>query len=96
MGQPRIALRLRDTDVIARVGGDEFAILLPYAGDAQAAAVTADLQRVIADTRLDLGGQVVALSASIGYALITPDTISDEDVLAQADRAMYAAKASAR
>jgi diguanylate cyclase (GGDEF)-like protein/PAS domain S-box-containing protein len=82
--------RLRDTDVIARIGGDEFAVLLPYAGADQAAAVTADLRRVIAESTADLGaGVMISLSASIGVALITNDTESDEAVLAQADRAMY-------
>ena len=86
--------RLRDTDEIARTGGDEFAVLLPYAGETQAAAVAEDLRRVIAETRLDLGdGKTSSLSLSIGVAVIDKDTASEESVLAAADRAMYEDKA---
>ncbi|HYF26853.1 MAG TPA: PAS domain S-box protein [Baekduia sp.] len=82
--------RLRETDVIARIGGDEFAVLLPYAGRAQAEAVTEDLRNVIRATQLQLDdGTRVGLSASIGVAFIDGDTPDHEDVLAAADRAMY-------
>jgi diguanylate cyclase (GGDEF)-like protein/PAS domain S-box-containing protein len=46
--------RLGSSDVIARVGGDEFAILLPYAGAEQAAMVSADLRRMISECALPL------------------------------------------
>ncbi len=88
--------RLRETDVISRIGGDEFAVLLPYAGADQAQKVAQDLQRVIADN-----AQVIvpdgryALSASVGIALIDADTEGDEAVLAEADAAMYRDKAAA-
>lgn len=85
-----ISGRLRESDVIARIGGDEFAALLPYAGAAQAHAVANDLRGVISGSPIDVGGgAVVMLSVSIGVALIDPDTESDEAVLAAADRAMY-------
>jgi diguanylate cyclase (GGDEF)-like protein/PAS domain S-box-containing protein len=81
--------RLRGTDVIARIGGDEFAVLLPHADAEQADAVTKDLRRVIRESDIDLDdGTTLPLSASVGVALITPDTDSDE-VLAEADKAMY-------
>jgi diguanylate cyclase (GGDEF)-like protein len=79
--------------VIARIGGDEFAVLLPYAGASQAAAVTTDLRRVIRETSLDLGnGATLSLSASVAVAVINEETESDEAVLAEADHAMYADK----
>jgi diguanylate cyclase (GGDEF)-like protein/PAS domain S-box-containing protein len=82
--------RLRETDVVARIGGDEFAALLPYANAAQAQAVAGDLRGVISGSPIDVGGgTAVTLSVSIGVALIDPDTESDEAVLAAADRAMY-------
>ena len=82
--------RLRSTDVIARIGGDEFAALLPYAGEPEAAAIATDLRRVIRESKIDIAdGTSIQLSASIGVALITEDTASGEMVLAAADRAMY-------
>jgi diguanylate cyclase (GGDEF)-like protein/PAS domain S-box-containing protein len=88
-----ISARLRATDTVARIGGDEFAALLPYAGAAQAIAVADDLRRVIGAAGVDVGGTTVALSVSIGVALINAQTESDEAVLADADRAMYEDKA---
>jgi diguanylate cyclase (GGDEF)-like protein/PAS domain S-box-containing protein len=82
--------RLRRTDALARTGGDEFALLLPYAGPDQAAAVAADIRRMVSEFRLDLGGQQpVRLSVSVGTARLDSETVSVDDVLAVADRAMY-------
>jgi diguanylate cyclase (GGDEF)-like protein len=83
--------RLRETDVVARIGGDEFAVLLPYADAEQAQAVTKDLRRVIRESDIDLDdGTTLSLSASVGVALINHDTDTDTDeILAEGDRAMY-------
>ena len=87
--------RLRDTDVLARIGGDEFAALLPYAGEPEATAVVNDLRRVIAESWVDLGdGPSISLRASVGVALITRDTANDETILSAADKAMYEDKKS--
>lgn len=89
--------RLRDTDVVARVGGDEFAVLLPYASREQGEVIAEDLRRVIADTALRLEDDtVVGLSATIGVAFIDRNSRSDDVVLTDADRAMYRAKAQRR
>jgi diguanylate cyclase (GGDEF)-like protein/PAS domain S-box-containing protein len=86
--------RLRETDVIARIGGDEFAVLLPYASPEQGAAVAADLRRVIGECEINGGDRrEPKLSASIGIVQIDPSTSSAEAVLTAADKAMYADKA---
>jgi diguanylate cyclase (GGDEF)-like protein/PAS domain S-box-containing protein len=84
----RLRRRLRRSDLIGRLGGDEFAMLLPNtpAGDAEA----------VADAiRADIGGIVVGdlhgCRASVGIASLDRGAGTD-DVLAAADRAMYAAK----
>jgi diguanylate cyclase (GGDEF)-like protein/PAS domain S-box-containing protein len=84
--------RLRETDLVARLGGDEFAVLLPHADEEGTAIVADGLARAIAACSVDVGDGVVHPSGSIGVAMINQQTVNDEQVLAEADRAMYAAK----
>jgi diguanylate cyclase (GGDEF)-like protein/PAS domain S-box-containing protein len=84
--------RLRETDVVARLGGDEFAVLLPHADEQGTALVADGLSRVIAECSIDVGDTVVHPSGSLGVAMIDQQTVSPEQVLVDADRAMYAAK----
>jgi diguanylate cyclase (GGDEF)-like protein/PAS domain S-box-containing protein len=88
-----LASRLRTTDALARIGGDEFAILLPYANAEQSAVLSRDLEKIIAETPVAIGdGDPVSVSVSIGIVRIDGDTDSAEEVLGQADAAMYANK----
>jgi diguanylate cyclase (GGDEF)-like protein/PAS domain S-box-containing protein len=84
--------RLRTTDLVARLGGDEFAVLLPHMDRASAERVAADLTRVIATCVVDAGDAVLHLSGSVGFTLIDHHARDDEQILVEADRAMYAAK----
>ena len=89
--------RLRKDDIVARVGGDEFCVLLPYASASQAHAIAEDLQRVIGSA-FPLDSDAVSgleLSASIGVVEINDQTESVDDIMAAADRAMYRSKADA-
>ena len=81
----------RSIDTVARIGGDEFAILLE--DDAQAAGARAVADRVLAvlTTPFQVRGREVFVRASIGIALALPGTTTDE-LLRNADAAMYAAK----
>jgi len=84
--------RLRETDLVARLGGDEFAVLLPHIDEEGVIIVLDGLKRVIPACSIELGDAVLHPSASIGFALIDQRTSSAEQVLVEADRAMYAAK----
>ena len=90
----QVAERLRncapDTGTVARIGGDEFAVVLP-GGTAQAGAAVA--RRVIAALHrpIGVGGQETRTGASIGVAELDGHR-SAEELLADADIAMYAAK----
>jgi diguanylate cyclase (GGDEF)-like protein len=85
--------RLRDRDLIARIGGDEFAILLPDSSKSNATAVAGDLKRLLQESKLDLGtGTRISLSISVGLAIIDKTTASLQTVVDDADRAMYEEK----
>jgi diguanylate cyclase (GGDEF)-like protein/PAS domain S-box-containing protein len=84
--------RLRQTDLVARLGGDEFAVLLPHV-DRESVGIVADgLRRVIPACSIDIGDDVLHPAASIGCALIDERAGSAEQLLLEADRAMYADK----
>jgi diguanylate cyclase (GGDEF)-like protein len=76
----------------ARLGGDEFVILLEGVRDIHAAIAVADrIQRAVAQP-LDIDGHVIAIGASIGVTLAVTGEESVDDLLREADTAMYAAK----
>ena len=81
---------------MARLGGDEFAVLAEHVRDgADAIAVAADLQSVVAQP-IYIGGRIVEPSASVGIALGRPRCVDVQELLQDADTAMYQAKAAQR
>ena len=84
--------RLRGSDVVARLGGDEFAILHRRATLAQAQALARVVRSVVAEAGRDPRWKSVAIGASVGIALHPDHGNSAEEVLRQADAAMYRAK----
>jgi diguanylate cyclase (GGDEF)-like protein/PAS domain S-box-containing protein len=93
-----LAARLRETDLFARVGGDEFGVILAGTTADDASAVAEELLDAIrSDTSIQLEGNVVRLTASIGLTAIDPaEHVTTEDIVRQADIAMYEAKESGR
>jgi diguanylate cyclase (GGDEF)-like protein len=87
----RLQRCLRTSDTIARLGGDEFTILLEGVGEREA-IVTAE--RILADLRapFSIMGRELYASASIGIAVTKTGFDDPDDVLRDADIAMYAAK----
>jgi diguanylate cyclase (GGDEF)-like protein len=86
--------RLRDSDSLGRIGGDEFVVLLPHADREQAEAVASQLLKAIATQPTALGEKEIRSAASIGIALLSDHGQTLEEILAHADDAMFAAKAA--
>jgi diguanylate cyclase (GGDEF)-like protein/PAS domain S-box-containing protein len=86
--------RLRLTDTFARVGGDEFAILLPHVGAEQALVVADEFVKSLGRQTAVLANQSISITASVGVALF--NGFGPKDVLAYADMAMYEAKRAGR
>ncbi len=92
----RLTHFLRPGDTVARLGGDEFAILLnDIHGPGDATRVAERVQELIRE-KLVIGGREVFTSASIGVALSNPGYSTPEEILRDADTAMYRAKAAGR
>lgn len=87
---------LRDSDCVARVGGEEFALLLPNT-DIESAVLVAEKIRVnIECSRFELKGTDIPLTTSAGVSCIDKDDISFETILKRADNALYKAKHKGR
>ncbi|MFU8889194.1 MAG: EAL domain-containing protein [Trueperaceae bacterium] len=92
----RLRLAVRGDDTVARIGGDEFVVLLPEVRDAD--AVRQVSEKLLSQLRapFDVAGHEVHASASVGIVLFPGDT-ADADLLIQhGDTAMYQAKAQGK
>ena len=87
---------LRQTDLLARIGGDEFAALLPRCPLAVGAGLAEALRRQVEAFRFDAGGESHALTASIGVAVLPGFGGSADAGLASADMACQTAKEAGR
>ena len=91
----RLSDAVREQDVVSRVGGDEFVILMPGVADAASAEAMAHRVRAEADLPFEIGDELVSVGASVGVSLARPDS-DPEDALRAADQAMYAVKYDSR
>lgn len=94
----RCQAALRQADVLGRLGGEEFAVLLAETDLAGGLAVAERMRRDIAAQQcLSQAGEPIALTVSIGVTAVAAGAqLALDDVLSQADRALYAAKALGR
>lgn len=92
----RLQETLRDSDCVARVGGDEFVVILGGNSDADGAQLVA--RRILAaiEKPMSVAAREIVLTCSIGVALLPREGIDVEGLLGRADMAMYEAKRSGR
>ena len=92
----RLLRCVRREDTIARLGGDEFTVLLEDMRDPSDAARMAERISEALQSPFELAGQQVVVSSSIGIALDTDRTHRPDELLREADMAMYRAKSSGK
>jgi diguanylate cyclase (GGDEF)-like protein len=85
---------LRQSDLVARVGGDEFAVLLPNTSVDQATRIAASLQTSIENTKIAYGQFDVPLAISFGLAQLHPHDSSWDELMICCDKVLYLAKHS--
>ena len=91
-----LAARLRKSDTLARIGGDEIAVLLPECPVVQAHAIAEKLRTTVEDYVLSWHGETLRVGASIGLVGVNGAHASGGEVLRAADAACYAAKREGR
>jgi diguanylate cyclase (GGDEF)-like protein len=93
----RLRACVRETDLVARFGGDEFAILQTDAADpaGDAGALATKIGAVLA-APYEIDGSIVNVTVSIGIARYLPELTSPEAIMIQADLALYRAKEDGR
>lgn len=86
----------RGDDVAARIGGEEFALLLPECALADAVELAERLRTAVADAVFTPGGTPQRITISIGIASLSPDRAARGPLMAAADTALYRAKSEGR
>ncbi len=87
---------VRDADVLARIGGEEFALLLPETEIAAAEAVAERLRQALESVVIEWEGSALRCTASLGVACCLAGDASLDTLLTEADHALYAAKQQGR
>ena len=88
--------KLRSVDLFARLGGEEFVILLPETDRAGAMNAAEKLREIIADTPIIFDDQQITITASFGVTVADSEGGSVQSILMRADEAMYQAKTGGR
>jgi two-component system cell cycle response regulator len=85
---------VREVDLVARYGGDEFAVILPYTDSRNAVMVAERIQRSIRELNFTCKGEAALndITFSIGVAMYSVDAASEDGLIQTADQRMYAAK----
>jgi len=86
----------RGTDVVGRIGGEEFLVVLPSASLQEAQRFAERLRHLVEGQSIRFGGNTLRVTISVGIARVYEDDVSIEAVVARADGALYRAKAAGR
>jgi diguanylate cyclase (GGDEF)-like protein/PAS domain S-box-containing protein len=92
----RLSGNMRESDTLARIGGDEFVIILSSVSDQESASTAAKRIMSLFDQPFEIEGRLIHSSASIGIAMYPDDGLDFETLLKCADNAMYHAKNEGR
>ncbi len=92
----RMSTQLRTQDVLARIGGEEFAAILPSTDRREAAQIAEQMRHAVTAQTMRCNGFQLPMSLSIGVAELTPQEKTIDAALSRADTAMYRAKQSGR
>lgn len=87
---------LRSEDYVGRLGGEEFAVILPGADRAAAYEIGERLRQRVMNAWLSTPAGAVRLTVSVGVAVLTPEDARIEDLLRRSDAALYMAKSNGR
>ena len=83
---------LRETDILGRMGGEEFSILLPNTHSKEAGLLAERIRQSVGDAPFEIPGKFLTVTISIGATVITDEMSGIDDMLRNADAAMYCAK----
>jgi len=92
----RLAKALRKTDILGRLGGDEFGVIIPTVSKEESITVANALLRTLSQEMVECDNKLIHISASIGIAFFPTQGNVSSDLLAKADAAMYTAKNKGR
>jgi diguanylate cyclase (GGDEF)-like protein len=92
----RIRNNVREDDVVARIGGDEFTVILPDVKNPREAGSVARKLIQSLSRRFEIDGHTIYTGASVGIAMYPDDGVRGPELLKMADTAMYRAKSAGR
>jgi diguanylate cyclase (GGDEF)-like protein len=92
----RLRMSVRPGDLVARIGGDEFVVMLTRLESAAPAAAVAERICAVLREPIILGSDAVCISTSVGIALAPADRADTADLVRRADAAMYQAKSEGK
>jgi len=92
----RIEMSVRSYDLAGRYGGEEFLIVLPGCTGEEVGSCAERVRKQVGDRPFDAGGSPLAVTVSLGTAVLNPLIDTQQDALAAADGALYRAKQSGR
>lgn len=91
-----IVSALREEDILGRIGGEEFAVLLPSTDEPSAGATAERVRSAIENLRIQVGETEIMVTISIGISGFAAGDVSIEPAMVRADRALYQAKEQGR